>query len=381
MVKIICAPDSFKESLSAPDAARAMARGIERERRDADVDLCPVADGGDGTVEALLAATVGEAKVTSVHGPLGRPWVKARWGLLGRRGDEPLTAVIEMAAASGLAILPPADRDPTRTTTLGTGVLIRAALDAGAKRIIVGIGGSAPNDGGCGMAMALGAAFIDLEGRLMTDGPPTGGTLERIGEIDLAGLDSRIVNTPITIACDVTNPLTGPDGAAYIYGPQKGALPEQVEQLDKGLAHLGRLFREQLGQGVESMPGAGAAGGLGAGMVAFLNATLRPGIDLVLDAVGFERRVADRDLCLTGEGRLDGQSLSGKACLGVAAAAAGRRVETIALVGSIGPGAERTLDAGLKAYHEIGPGLPVAESIAGAGELMEQAAARVVREL
>ena len=357
-----------------------MARGIQRERGNVEVDLCPVADGGDGTVEALLAATSGKAEVTSVPGPLGRPWVEARWGLLGRCGDEPLTAVIEMATASGLAILSPADRDPTRTTTLGTGVLIKAALDAGAKRLIVGIGGSATNDGGCGVAMALGAAFFDREGHLMHEGVPMGGTLEQIGRIDLSGLDSRLADTTITVACDVTNPLTGPEGAAHIYGPQKGASPKQVEHLDRALAHLGGLFRTQFGKDVENMSGAGAAGGMGAGMVAFFNAKLRPGIDLVLEAVGFENRVAGCDLCLTGEGRLDGQSLAGKACLGVASAAARRGVETIALVGSIGSGAERTLDSGLKAYHEIGQGLPVAESMRRAAELMEQAAAEVVRE-
>ena len=377
-MKIICAPDSFKESLSAAQAAQAMGRGIVSVAAQAQVDLCPIADGGEGTVDAMLSATGGEAKTTSVTGPLGQQ-VDAVWGLLGQSSDEPLTAVIEMAAASGLALVPRPQRDATRTTTFGTGQLIAAALAAGAQRIIMGIGGSATNDGGCGMATALGAVFRDGNGQPVPMPGPTGGTLSDIASVDLDGIDKRISQTQIIVACDVTNPLTGANGAAHIYGPQKGASPQQVEQLDRGLAHLAQLIREQLGKDIEEIPGAGAAGGLGGGLLAFLGARLQPGIELVLEAVGFDRRVQGCDLCLTGEGRLDGQSVSGKACLGVAAAARRAGVDTVALVGCVGPLVERTLDAGLKAYHVIGPNLPVEQSMRRAAELLEGATAKLLQ--
>ena len=209
----------------------------------------------------------------------------------------------------------------------------------------------------------------------------TGGMVASIERIDISGLDPHLAETQIIVACDVRNPLTGPDGASHVYGPQKGATPQQIEQLDAALGHLAKLFREQLGLDVETMPGAGAAGGLGAGLVALLSGTLRGGVQIVLDAVNFERRVAGCDLCLTGEGRLDGSSLSGKACLGVARVAQRQGVRTIALVGSVGPGADRTLDAGLWAYHAIGEGLSVAESIRRAEQLLERSTARVVYDL
>ncbi len=380
-MKIICAPDSFKESLSAAEAADAMARGIKRAAADAQIDRCPIADGGEGTVDAMLAATGGQANVTQVRGPLGEP-VSARWGLLGSTDAGPLTAVIEMAEASGLALVLPDQRDATRTTTFGTGMLIKAALDAGAERILMGIGGSATNDGGCGMAAALGVGFLDSDGAAM-DGPPaevSGGMLTRIDSIDMSGLDPRIAGVQITVACDVSNPLTGANGASAIYGPQKGASPQQVELLDGALQHLAGLFARGLGKDIEHLPGAGAAGGLGGGLVAFLGAGLQPGIDLVLEAVGFEKRATDCDLCLTGEGRMDGQSLSGKACLGVAQAAGMQGVDTIALVGSVGSQADRTLDAGLKAYHVISEGVSLEESMRRAAELLEQATFNVIRD-
>ena len=376
-MKIICAPDSFKESLTAAEAARAMARGVKSASPHTVVDTCPIADGGEGTVEALVAATLGRTHTTSVAGPLGQ-WVDAAWGMLGVKRGDPTTAVIEMAAAAGLALVPMAQRDPTRTSTFGVGMLIRAALDAGARRIIMGIGGSATNDGGCGMAMALDAGFFDATGRPLSNTTPTGGMLGQIGRIDVDQLDPRIADTQITVACDVTNPLTGPNGASYIYGPQKGGTPAQIKSLDKGMSHLADLFRDQLDKDVATMPGAGASGGLGAGLVAFLGATLRPGIEIVLDAVDFDARVAGCDLCLTGEGRIDGTSLSGKACLGVAQRAQRQGVDTIALVGSIGPDADRTLDAGLKAYHAIGDGLTQEESIRRAVELIERSASDIV---
>jgi glycerate 2-kinase len=380
MMKIICAPDSFKESLSAADAAAAMRRGILASHPGAVVDCCPIADGGEGTVEAMLVATKGSRCVTAVRGPLGET-VQAAWGMLGERPGRPPTAVLEMAAASGLVLVPPARRDPTRTSTFGTGELIRAALDAGARQILIGIGGSATNDGGCGAAQALGVRFHDVAGRLI-DQPITGGDLQRLGSIDASGLDSRLrAGVEIVVACDVRNPLTGPQGAAAIYGPQKGADAAMIRQLDAGLAHLAALFHSQLGKHIESTPGSGAAGGLGGGLLAIFNAELRPGVQLVLQAVQFDKRVRGCDWCFTGEGRLDGSSLSGKACMGVTAAAARHRVPTIALVGSAGSDAATAIERGLHSYHVIAPHLPASESMRRAAELLEARAAQVARTL
>ncbi len=397
-MKVICAPDSFKESISAADAAEAMACGVRRAMPDAVTDLCPVADGGEGTVEALVVATGGSLRQTVVMGPLGasHAQVNATWGTLnpksesgrasepGRVGPDPTAsspprrmAVIEMASAAGLALVPVAQRDPRHTTTFGVGQLIRAAMDDGATRLIVGIGGSATNDGGCGAAQACGVRFFDEVDRLI-DEPITGGDLLRIERIEMTSRITRLDKVGITIACDVTNPLTGPDGAAATYGPQKGASPEVVAQLDDGLRHLASLIRRDVGIDIETTPGAGAAGGLGGGMLAFFGASLSSGIELVLDAVRFDARVADTDLCLTGEGRLDGQSLSGKACLGVARAAAVHGVPTVALVGATGPNADRALDAGLSRIITIGAGLSAAESMRRADELIEAVAGRVV---
>lgn len=372
-MKIICAPDSFKESMTAEAAARAMGRGIRRALPDAEVELCPIADGGDGTVDAMLAAMHGEARQTTVTGPRGGK-VDARWGLFGDGA-----AVIEMAAASGMAILQADQRDPTLTTTFGTGELIAAALDAGARRILIGIGGSATTDGGAGCAQALGVRFIDDKGNEITE-PMTGGLLSRIAGVDMTGRDPRIADAVITVACDVTNPMTGPQGAAHIYGPQKGATPRQVEDLDAALRHLADLMRDQLGRDVETIPGSGAAGALGAGLLAFCDATLDSGAKLVLEACKFHERVAGCDLCLTGEGRLDGQSLSGKACLTVAQAAKAAGVPTIALVGCLGEQVERTLEAGLHAYHAISEGLPTDEAIRRGEELLENKTAQILRQ-
>lgn len=376
-MKIICAPDKFKESLTAQQAAAAMARGICRVLPDAEMILCPIADGGDGTVDAMLAATAGQSITTRVRNPRGTI-VSAQWGMLGQRDGQPPAAVIEMAQASGLALLPAAQRDPTQTSSYGTGQLIAAALDQGARHILIGIGGSATNDGGCGALQALGARFFNTHDALMTS-PVTGGDLKTITRIDLSQLRSELAQTTITVACDVSNPLTGKDGAAAIYGPQKGATPQQVTQLDNGLAHLATLWQSQLHKDVATHSGSGAAGGMGGGLMAMLNANLQGGVQMVLEAVNFELRAKGATLCFTGEGRLDGQSLSGKACLGVAAAA--RRVgvlHVIALVGSASNDAVKTLDAGLSSYHVIGEGLSKEESMRRAAELLENAAAKVV---
>lgn len=374
-MKIICAPDSFKGSLTAAEAAEVMARGLRNKHHDAEVDLCPISDGGEGFTHAIALANNHAMMTARCSDPLDRP-IDAGWCLL-HSGVGRDTAIIEMASVSGLVLLKPDERDPTRTTTFGTGQLIQQALDAGAQTIILGIGGSATNDGGCGMAQALGAEFFDQDDRPI-DRPMTGGTLTSVSRIGTTGLDPRLHVVKLIVACDVTNPLTGPDGASHIYGPQKGATPDQVEQLDAGLRHLAQLWRDQLGKDVEHTPGSGAAGGLGGGLLAFCNATLKPGLDIVLEKVRFDERVRGCDLCLTGEGRLDGQSLSGKAVLGVARAAAKHNVPAIALIGSLGPGHEKTLQAGLKDYIEIGRGLPAEESIARAAELLEAATQRAI---
>jgi len=394
---ILIAPDSFKETLSAMEAAEAIARGVQRALPDAAIDRCPMADGGEGTVDALVNATGGKFRTTEVAGPLGET-VPAKWGVLGSlpspsggglgwggvrstgnastpspqpssRGKGGKTAVIEMAEAAGLHLVPVAKRDPTRTTTFGVGQLIAAALDEGCTHIILGIGGSATTDGGLGMAQALGAACGFAP-------PLRGADLQRITQIDTTTLHPRIANTHITVACDVTNPLTGPNGAAHIYGPQKGATPQQVQQLDAGLAHLANLMNIDPDQ-----PGFGAAGGLGFGLVAFCGATLERGIELVLDAVDFDRRAAQANLVITGEGKLDGQSIQGKTCIGVAQRAAKAGTPTIALVGKADEDAAACLAHGLRAYHAIvNEQVTIEQAMANAAQFLEDLVAQVITQ-
>ncbi len=327
-MKIVVAPDSFKETLAADQVAQAIAVGVLRACPEANVDICPMADGGEGTVDAMVAATGGGIVTADVFDPLGRP-MRARFGML---GVSERTAVVEMAAASGLALVPPELRDPLRTTTFGTGQLILAALDEGAERIIVGVGGSATTDGGCGAAQALGVLFLEESGRPCVCGL-AGGGLESIAKIDMTDRDPRLANVDIRVACDVTNPLTGPDGAAAVYSPQKGATAETVHRLEAALAHLAELCRRDLGVNVEHMSGAGAAGGLAGGLVAFAGAKLTPGLDLVAETVGLADRLVGADLCITGEGMLDAQSLSGKTAVGVARLAADAGVPVVCIPG------------------------------------------------
>jgi len=379
-MRIICAPDSFKGSISAIEAAEAIKRGIVRALPDVEVDLCPMADGGEGTVAAMLHAAQAtsdlvEWRKDQVMGPLG-DLVEAPWGLFGGDKNIPRTAVIEMAAASGLMLVPENQRDPERTTTFGTGQLIRLAIDAGAQRVILGIGGSATCDGGGGMAQAIGVLFLDAKDGLLLM-PLTGGTLDHVAHIVAENPAKLLDGAKVIAACDVDNPLTGPNGAAAIYGPQKGATPDQVERLDKNLGHLADLIRKDLSVDIETMAGAGAAGGLGAGLAAFLDAPLQPGAPLVLDALGFDQRVAQCDLCITGEGRLDGQTLSGKVVMAVTNAAARHGVPTVALVGTTAPDADKAIEAGLHAYYEIGKGIPIQQSMEQAGQLLEEEAAKL----
>ena len=367
-MKIILSPDSFKESLSAIEVARAMASGAARACGDAVppvlVEL-PIADGGEGTVECLVASTSGRRMTSTVTGPLGER-VQAQWGLLG----DGLTAVIEMAAASGLPLVPPEKRDPLVTTTYGTGELIRAALETSVRRIIIGIGGSATVDGGVGMAQALGGRFRDADGREVGRG---GGCLERIAGIDMDKLDPRIGQTEILIAGDVQNPLTGPEGAAAVYGPQKGATAEQVELLERGLKHLAQRIREDLGRDVETSPGAGAAGGLGAALMAFLGARMRPGIDLLLEAIDFRKHLAGADLVLTGEGRLDSSSLHGKATVGVSRRARDAGIPCIVIAGSLAGDREAFRREGiLDARSLVSDDVTVEQAMAEAAHLVEQ---------
>ncbi|HNX18756.1 MAG TPA: glycerate kinase [Acidobacteriota bacterium] len=371
-MKIVVAPDSFKGSLSAVDAAAAIARGARAVFPEAEVVELPIADGGEGTVAALVRATEGRIETTTVRGPLGAP-VEARWGILG----DGRTAVIEMAAASGLPLVPPARRDPRLATTRGTGELLRAALDAGLRRIVMGIGGSATNDGGAGMARALGARFLDGAGAELADG---GAALARLGRIDLAGLDPRLERTEIVVACDVSNPLTGARGASEVYGPQKGATPEMVAELDAALEHYARAAREATGRDVAEAQGAGAAGGLGAGLLFFTHARLRPGIEVVLEAIDFQGKLEGASLVVTGEGKTDFQTAFGKAPAGVAAAAKRRGLPVICLSGCLGEGAEEVRARGVDALAVVPPRpMPLEECVEQAAPLLEQAAERVFR--
>lgn len=371
---IVVAPDSFKESLSAVSAARAMEEGIRSVFPEARVTKVPMADGGEGTVEALVSASGGETLGRDVTGPLG-DHVRAHWGILG----DGRTAVIEMAAASGLTLVPEDQRDPRRTTTRGTGELILAALDRGLRRLIVGIGGSATNDGGAGMAEALGARFLDSEGK---DLPPGGGALSRLAAIDLTGLDPRIQETEILVACDVDNPLFGPRGASFTYGPQKGATPEMVEELDRALARYALVAARATGRDVADVPGAGAAGGLGAGFLFFTPARFRPGAEVVLDAVDFARLVEGADLVITGEGRTDFQTAHGKAPVGVARIARRFGIPVICLSGGLGEDADLALAHGIDALMSITPGpLSLEACLQSAQPLLEAATARTCRLL
>ena len=316
-MRVLVAPDKFRGTLTAVQAARAIATGWRRSRPEPgeEIDELPMADGGEGTLDTLVEALGGRRLRARVHGPLGDP-VDAEYALV--RGARGPAAVVEMARASGLELLSEGRRDPVRTTTFGTGELVRAALSEGPEEILLCIGGSATNDGGVGMAQALGVRFLDREGKEIG---PGGGALLDLAAIDATGLHPAVRRTRFVVACDVDNPLTGPQGAAAVYGPQKGAGPEDVLLLDRALAHLAAVVNRDLGIDVRGLSGAGAAGGLGAGLVAFVGARLRPGVDVVMDAVRFAERLAHADGAITGEGKLDAQSLRGKVPAGVIRAA------------------------------------------------------------
>jgi len=373
-MRIIVAPDSFKGSLSALAVAEAMARGIRTVFPEAEVVLVPIADGGEGTVEALVAATGGSLLHADVQGPLGEP-VRAHWGVSG----DGSTAFIEMASASGLPLVPREGRDPRRTSTFGTGELLQAALAAGLRRLVIGIGGSATNDGGTGMARALGVRFLDAQGQ---DLPEGGAALVRLARIDLSGLDQRLAECAILVACDVDNPLCGPRGASAVYGPQKGATPDMVAELDAALGVFAAVAAAATGRDIALLPGAGAAGGLGAGLLYFTPASLRPGVAIVLETTGFEALVQGADLVLTGEGRTDYQTAMGKAPVGVAAVAKRHGVPVVCLSGGLGEGAEGVLAHGIDALASVVPEPMALEACMARGAaLVEAGTARVCRLL
>ena len=338
-MKIVISPDSFKESLSAMEIAIEIEAGFQEIFPHAEYLKVPAADGGEGTVDAMIAATSGKRIDVTVSGPRGEP-VQAYYGLLGNDG----TAVIEMASASGLALVPANMRNPLKTSSYGTGEMIRSALDAGARRLILGIGGSATNDGGAGMLQALGVHLRDADGNEIGSG---GAELARLASIDASSLDHRLKNCEIHVACDVDNPLTGPTGASAIFGPQKGATPEMVKQLDDNLRHYAEIIARDLGHRVDTIPGAGAAGGMGAAMLAFLNGRLRPGSEIVTEAIGLETTLIDADLVITGEGRIDSQSIRGKTPIGVARVAQVYGIPVIGIAGCLSP------DAAIVHHHGI----------------------------
>lgn len=378
-MRIVVAPQALKGSLDAVAVAGAIHDGIRRVVPDAEVRLIPVADGGEGTVRALVTASAGRYRTVEVHDPLGRP-IHATFGILGTEGaGSAPVAVIEMAAASGLPLLAAQERDPRHTSTFGTGELIRAALDAGCEHIVIGIGGSATNDGGAGMAQALGARFLDEHGAPLA---PGGAALARLARIDISQLDPRIHTTRMQIACDVTNVLCGPAGASAVYGPQKGATPEMVRELDDALAHYAQILRRDLGADVAEIPGSGAAGGLGAGLLAFTHAELIPGAKLVLDTVGFDEAARSSDLVITAEGWLDRQTAYGKAVGTVATRARAAGAHVIALAGGIDASSEELAALGIDAAIPL-PDRPLAldESMARATELVTRATERAFRLL
>jgi glycerate kinase len=362
-MRIVLAPDKFKDCLSAAQVAEAMEAGLRRADASVQIDVCPLADGGEGTVDALVAATGGRFETRRVTGPLPEMKVDARFGILG----DGATAVIEMSAASGLALLKPEDRDPFRTTSFGTGELLMAAAGLGVSKIIVGIGGSATIDAGIGAAQACGMPVL-LEGGepLSPTEPLVGAELPRVLYIK-HGRGSPIERIKIVVASDVTNPLCGPNGAAAIFGSQKGATPEQIHILDAALLQLARR-NDKLP--IAELPGAGAAGGLGFGLCAFFGATLQPGIEIVLDAVNFRRRLRGADLCLTGEGRLDSQSFAGKTISGVARLCNELSIPCIAIAGQI--------EAGLNlAAGGLKSAVAISDAASGPGESISRAAERI----
>ena len=398
-MKVVIAPQTFKGGLSGVEVAKAIQQGVLGVYPQAETVQIPVADGGDGTLDALVRGTGGEFFTSRVTGPLGEP-VSALWGVMGdglfHSEQQPgfldnlvvqttmpdvqgKIAVIEMARASGLALVPPRRRNPRITTSYGTGELISEALDRGYRRIIVGLGGSATNDGGVGMAQALGVRFLDSNSKALPFG---GAALPRLMKIDMSGLRLGVMEARITAATDVTNPLCGPRGASAIYGPQKGASREVVQELDRALDHLSRVIKRNLGVNVGDEPGAGAAGGLAAGLVAFVNAEIWSGIDLICQVLGLEKHLVGADLVITAEGRVDASTIYDKAPVGVARRAKVRGIPVIAMAGSLGTGYEKVYQHGIDAVVPVlDRPMNFEESISRTYDLLRSATERTMQLL
>ncbi|GHE22148.1 glycerate kinase [Halomonas urumqiensis] len=373
-MKIVICPDSFKDALPAEAAAHAMACGIRRIAADIETVECPLADGGEGSLDALLAATGAERCSTRVHDALGRP-TTAAWGWHAASR----TAYVELAEASGLQQLTPNERTALHSTTLGVGELILAALDAGATKLLLMLGGSATNDGGAGMLSALGARLLDASGQPLA---PGGAALAELGELDISGLDPRLTTLAVETAVDVDNPLLGERGATAVFGPQKGASSEDVQRLDTALARFADCAAEALGEDHRDLPGAGAAGGMGFAARAFLGARLRPGIELIMAQAGFEALLEGADLVITGEGQLDGQSLAGKTPVGVSRTASAKGIPVIVLAGRLAPGWQAAFDEGVTAAFALADGpMALEEALERCAELLADRAESLVRLL
>tara|TARA_B100000949_G_C14257931_1_gene441445 strand:+ start:134 stop:1279 length:1146 start_codon:yes stop_codon:yes gene_type:complete len=371
-VKIVIAPQAFKGSLSALNVANAVQKGVRRIFPDAQILTCPVADGGDGTLETLVESSGGKIMETNVADPTGKPIV-AQWGAMGDGN----TAVIEMARTSGLALLTLEERDPLNATTYGLGEIIVSALNKGFRKFIVGIGGSATNDAGAGMAQALGIRLMDREGRNLVFG---GAALQNLSVIDTSSIDQRVLESNFQIACDVNNPLTGPEGASAVYGPQKGATEENVIQLDSALGVFAEVAKRDLGKDISNLEGAGAAGGLGAGMIAFVEGHLRAGVDIVLDTVNLAEKLESADLVITGEGSIDFQTVYNKAPIGVARMAKARGIPTIGISGMLGKNYQIVHNHGIDAALSIANGpISLEESLQNAPSLISEAVEESLR--
>ena len=373
-MKIVIAPDSFKENLTSLEVASEIETGLKRVWPDAEYVKVPMADGGEGTVQSLVDATGGQIIKCEVTGPLGDK-VQASYGLLG----DATIAVIEMAEASGLPLVPKDQRDPLRATTFGTGELIADAINRGVKEIIIGIGGSATNDAGAGFAQALGVRFHKVGGVPITE-PLGGGGLAEVIAIDMTQASPGLSRVRISVACDVTNPLCGEKGASHVYGKQKGATPEMIEQLDKNLGHFARIIKRDLSADIANEPGAGAGGGMAAGLLAFTNATLKRGVELVVSHTGLEKHMEGADLAITGEGRVDSQTAFGKTPSGVAAVARKLGVPVVAIGGGLADDAAGVFAHGIDGLEAATPNaMPLEEAIGKSRQYLQDAAERVAR--
>lgn len=373
-MKIVIAPDSFKESLTSLEVANELEAGLRRVWPDADYVKVPMADGGEGTVQSLVDATGGRIVKCAVTGPLGQK-VLASYGLLG----DGRTAVIEMAEASGLPLVPRSERDPLRATTFGTGELVSDAIHRGVDEIIVGLGGSATNDGGVGFAQALGVRFLDKDGAEILDALG-GGRLDEVHAIDTKGVNPGLARVTVSVACDVTNPLCGEKGASAVYGPQKGATPDMVQRLDRNLAHLAAIIKRDLGADIADQPGAGAGGGLGAGLLAFTNATMKRGVELVVAATKLDDHMKGAFLAVTGEGRVDFQTAFGKTPAGVAASARRFGVPVVAIGGGLSDDANGVFEHGIDGLEAATSNpMPLEVAMKKSREYLQNAAERVAR--